>query len=212
MKKNRTLSLYFLIFLFFSQLTTPVTPVAYGENVSKIIDWSMKKNWTTSSIARDLAVSFDKKKIFILEEDNKVRIYANSYNGNRLGIIKVPPTTVAFDIAPRGGMLYLIGSDKSYTAIKITYQKKDDTVVNKSIVQTWKTRTRPLDIAQSFDKKYAFILESDNKVHVYTINGIQKKILSVPFGTLAITVPSRKRTLSLVTRNRIYKSIRIPLR
>ncbi|MCI5114195.1 MAG: hypothetical protein D3920_00795 [Candidatus Electrothrix sp. AW2] len=212
MKNNHSLSLTFLIFLLFSQLTTPVTPVAYGENVSKIIDWSKKKNWTTSSVARDFAVSFDKKKIFILEQDNKVRIYANSYNGNRLGIINVAPTTVAFDIAPRGGMLYLVGSDRSYTAMKITYRKENDTVTNKSIVQTWKTRTRPLDIAQSFDKKYAFILESDNKVHVYTINGIQKKVLPVPFGTIAITVPSRKRTLSLITRNRIYKSIRIPLR
>lgn len=212
MKKNCSLSLSFLIFLLFSQLATPVVPVAYGEKVSKIIDWSKKKNWTTSSVARDFAISFDKKKIFILEEDNKVRIYANTYNGNRLGIIKVAPTTVAFDIAPRGGMLYLIGSDKSYTAMKITYRKKDDTVVNKSVLQTWKTQARPLDIAQSFDKKYAFILESDNKVRVYSITGKQKKVLSVPFGTLAITIPSRKRTLSLVTRNRVYKSIRLSLR
>ncbi|MCI5140333.1 MAG: hypothetical protein D3909_01035 [Candidatus Electrothrix sp. ATG1] len=206
MKKNFSLCL--LLFLFFSQLTT----AAYGEIVSKIIDWSKNKTWTLTSAPRDFAASFDKKKIFILEEDNKVRIYANSYNGNRLGIIDVPPTTVAIDIAPRGGMLYLIGSDNTYTAIEIIYRKKDDSVADWSVKHTWKTQARPLDIAQSFDKKYAFVLENDNKVRVYSITGEKKKMFSVSPGTVAITVPSRKRTLCLVNRNATYRSVQLSLR
>ncbi|MCI5139137.1 MAG: hypothetical protein D3922_12150 [Candidatus Electrothrix sp. AR1] len=56
MKKNLTLFLF--LFLLFSQLTT----TAYGEIVSKIIDWSQKKTWSLTSAPRDFAVSFDKKK------------------------------------------------------------------------------------------------------------------------------------------------------
>ncbi|MCI5131697.1 MAG: hypothetical protein D3904_09265 [Candidatus Electrothrix sp. EH2] len=200
--------LYLLPLLFFFQATTN----AYGENVSKVIDWSKKKTWTLTSRPRDFAASFDKKKIFILEEDNKVRVYANSYNGNRLGIIDVPPSTVAIDIAPRGGMLYLIGSDKTYTAIEIIYRKKDSSIADWSKKYTWKTETRPLDIAMSFDKKYAFILESDNRIHVYTINGKPRKTVPVAPGTFALTVPSRKRTLCLLTRNAQYRFIQLRLR
>jgi hypothetical protein len=207
MKKNRILSFSFVLLLFFSYLAT----TAKGENVSKIIDWTQKKTWTTTSVPRDFAVSFDKKKIFILEADNKVRVYANSYNGNRLGIINVAPTTVAIDIAPRGGMLYLIGNDKSYTAIEIIYRKKDGNIADWSVKHTWKTANQPLDIAQSFDKKYAFILESDNNVHIYSIEGRKYRKVPVPSGTVAITIPSRKRTFSLINRNRTYKNINIPL-
>jgi YbbR domain-containing protein len=203
MKKNIVLA----ALLFFSQLTT----TTYGENVSKIIDWSKKKEWKLSSVPLDFAVSFDKKKIFILEKDNKVRVYANSYNGNRLGMIDVAPTTIAIDIAPRGGMLYLIGSDKSYTAIEIVYQKKDDNIVDWSVKHTWKTANQPIDIAQSFDKKYAFILENDNQVHIYSIEGKKYRKVPVSPGTVAITIPSRKRTFSLIDRNRTYKGIEIPL-
>ncbi|MCW5203884.1 hypothetical protein VU11_01585 [Desulfobulbus sp. US2] len=205
MKKNLALSL--LLLLSFSQMTT----IAYGEIVSKIIDWSKKKTWSLTSVPRDFAASFDKKKIFILEEDNKVRVYANTYNGNRLGIIDVPPTTVAIDIAPRGGMLYLIDSDKTYTAIEITYKKKDDSIADWVVKHTWKTEARPIDIAQSFDKKYAFILESDSKVHIYSLTGERQKVFSVSPGTLAITVPSRKRTLCLIDRNARYKSVQLRL-
>ncbi|MCI5120175.1 MAG: hypothetical protein D3908_03085 [Candidatus Electrothrix sp. AUS4] len=180
--------------------------------MSKIIDWSKKKDWTLTSTPRDFAVSFDKKKIFILEEDNKVRVYANSYNGNRLGIIDVSPNTVAIDISPRGGMLYLIGSDKTYSAIEIVYRKKDDSISDYSVKHTWKTDVHPLDIAQSFDKKYAFILESDNKVHVYTLTGERTKVIPVPSDTFALTIPSRKRTLSLLGRNATFKSVQFSLR
>ena len=206
MKKHFILSL--LPLLLFSQAATS----AHGENVSKFIDWSQKKTWTLTSRPLDFAASFDKKKMFVLEEDNKVRVYANSYNGNRLGIIDVPPSTVAIDIAPRGGMLYLIGSDDTYTAIEIVYRKKDDSIADWSIKHTWKTATRPLDIAQSFDKRYAFILESDNRIHIYTITGEKRKTVPVTSGTFALTVPSRKRTLCLLDRYATYKCIRLSLR
>ncbi|XCN73245.1 MAG: hypothetical protein Q3M24_00320 [Candidatus Electrothrix aestuarii] len=206
MTKNGLL-LFVLLVLFFQ-----VPAMAYAENVSKIIDWSKKKDWNLTSVPRDFAVSFDKKKIFILEEDNKVRVYANSYNGNRLGIIDVSPNTVAIDIAPRGGMLYLVGSDKTYSAIEIVYRKKDDSISDYSVKHTWKTEARPLDIAQSFDKKYAFVLENDSKVHVYTLAGVQQKVIPVSSDVVALTVPSRKRTLSFLGRNATFKSVQFSLR
>jgi hypothetical protein len=206
MTKNGLL-LFVLLVLFFQ-----VPAMAYAENVSKIIDWSKKKDWNLTSVPRDFAVSFDKKKIFILEEDNKVRVYANSYNGNRLGIIDVSPNTVAIDIAPRGGMLYLVGSDKTYSAIEIVYRKKDDSISDYSVKHTWKTEARPLDIAQSFDKKYAFVLENDSKVYVYTLAGVQQKVIPVSSDVVALTVPSRKRTLSFLGRNATFKSVQFSLR
>jgi len=210
MNKNihENILLPLILFMVFSYMPT----TAHGENVSKIIDWSKKKDWSLTSSPRDFAVSFDKKKIFILEEDGKVRVYANSYNGNRLGIIDVPSNTVAIDIAPRGGMLYLIGSDKSYTAIEIVYRKKDDSISDWSVKHTWKTDALPLDIAQSFDKKYAFVLENDSKVHVYTLKGERKNVIPVAFDTVAITIPSRNRTLSLIGRNATFKSVKFSLR
>jgi hypothetical protein len=108
-------------------------------------------------------------------------------------------------------MLYLIGNDKSYTAIEIIYRKKDGSIADWSVKHTWKTANQPLDIAQSFDKKYAFILESDNNVHIYSIEGKKYRKVPVPSGTVAITIPSRKRTFSLINHNRIYKNIKIPL-
>lgn len=193
MKKK--LARYLLLLLFFSLLAT----AAHGENVSKIIDWSKKKTWALTSAPRDFAVSFDKKKIFILEEDNKVRVYANTYNGKRLGIINVSPSTVAIDIAPRGGMLYLIGSDRTYTAIEIVYRKKDDTIADWAVKHTWKTEFQPLDIAQSFDKKYTFILESDNQVHIYSITGERKKYCRLPQAHLPLPFLPEKEPSALLT-------------
>jgi len=83
--------------------------------------------------------------------------------------------------------------------------------VDWTVKHTWKTEARPLDIAQSFDKKYAFILERDNKVHIYSITGERQKSFSVSPGTLALTVPSRKRILCLVDRNARYKSVQLRL-
>ena len=205
---HKNVLLLTVLLLFFSQVPTTV----HGENVSRIIDWSKKKDWTLTSAPLDFAVSFDKKKIFILEDDSKVRVYANSYNGNRLGIIDVPANTVAIDIAPRGGMLYLVGSDKTYSAIEIVYRKKDDSISDFLVKHTWKTNARPLDIAQSFDKKYAFILEDDNRVHIYTLTGEGQKVIPVSSDTIALTIPSRNRTLSLLGRNATFKSVQFSLR
>ena len=205
---NKNILLLFALFVLFFQVPTTV----HGENVSKIIDWSKKKDWTLTAIPRDFAVSFDKKKIFILEEDSKVRVYANSYNGNRLGVIDVPPNTVAIDIAPRGGMLYLVGSDKTYSAIEIVYRKKDDSISDYSVKHTWKTDASPLDVAQSFDKKYAFVLENDSKVHIYSLEGERQKVIPVSSDIFALTVPSRNRTLSLLGRNATFKALQFSLR
>ncbi|MCI5221789.1 MAG: hypothetical protein D3924_03735 [Candidatus Electrothrix sp. AR4] len=183
----------------------------FKENVSSIIDWSVKKTWKIKAAPLDFAISFDKKKIFVLEKDNKVHLYSNSFNGDRIGTIPVAPSTVAFDIAPRGGMLYLVGSDKTYTAIKITFDKNGGSIADWSVQNTWKTDTRPLDIAQTFDKKFAFVLEKDNKVHVYSIAGKRRGTVPAAPDTVAIAIPSRKKTLHFVGRNKTYKAIRLSL-
>ncbi|XOF35164.1 MAG: YncE family protein [Candidatus Electrothrix sp. YB6] len=200
----------FVLCLFQFFFVTQLPVIALAENVSSIIDWSVSKTWTISSAPSDFSVSFDKKKIFTLEDDQKVHIYADSFNGRRLGTIDVAPGTVAFDIAPRGEMLYLVDSAKNYTAISIDYNKQNDTVANWSVQHTWKTDARPLDIAQSIDKKFAFVLEDDNRVHVYTVAGVKRKIISVSTGTIAIDIPSRKNILCLIDRYRHYMSIHFP--
>lgn len=89
------------------------------------LKWSAKKTWKLSVKPVDFVQSLDNKLVFVLGEDSEVHIY--TVDGVALGTIPVAKETMAIDIAPRGEMLYLINSDKTYTALDISFAQNIDT-------------------------------------------------------------------------------------
>ncbi len=88
------------------------------------LDWSVATSWNLSAKPLDFVQSLDNKMVFILGDDSKVHIY--SVNGSILGEIPVDKETVAIDISPRGEMLYLLDSNKKYSAISISFTQNID--------------------------------------------------------------------------------------
>ncbi|MCI5124320.1 MAG: disulfide bond formation protein DsbA [Candidatus Electrothrix sp. AR5] len=74
----------------------------------------------------DFAQSLDNKLVFVLGDDSKVHIYSSA-DGAELGSVPVAKETVAIDIAPRGEMLFLVDSNKKYTALDISFAQDIDT-------------------------------------------------------------------------------------
>ena len=94
-------------------------------NVSGALNWTVQANWSLPAKPLDLVHSLDNKKVFILTADSKVHIFAA--DGRKLGEMPVEADTVAIDIAPRGGMLYLInGRTNSFTAMDIGFSQQID--------------------------------------------------------------------------------------
>jgi hypothetical protein len=117
MKKILLLS---MLFLFPGRLLA-VTP-SVGDTGH--LDWTINKSWKIPVKPMDFSQSLDNKKVYILGEDSKVYIY--SADGKQLGAIPVDKSTTAIDIAPEGDMLYLIGTNLTYTAIDISFVKNID--------------------------------------------------------------------------------------
>ena len=88
------------------------------------LDWSVARNWKLAARPLDFVQSLDNKMVFVLGDDAKVYIY--SVNGARMGEIEVAESTTGIDISPRGEQLYLVDSDKNYTAINIAFTKDID--------------------------------------------------------------------------------------
>jgi len=88
------------------------------------LDWSVQKTWKLKTKPVDFVQSLDNKRVYVLGEDSKVHIL--NINGKEMGSIPVDANTIAIDIAPRGEMLYLVGSDKKYTSISVAFSQNID--------------------------------------------------------------------------------------
>jgi len=89
------------------------------------LDWSINTSWTMPCHPLDFVQSLDNKKVFVLCDDSKVRIYTPA--GKELGVIPVEKDITGIDIAPRGEALYLISkSNKSYTALDVSLTQHID--------------------------------------------------------------------------------------
>jgi len=117
MKQTLFLSLLFLLPLQVQAATAPAQE-------KSTLDWTIQDTWKISTRPLDFAESLDQKLVYVLGEDSKVHIY--SAKGKKLGTIPVGKKITAIDIAPQGEMLYLIGSDQTYTAIDISFVKNID--------------------------------------------------------------------------------------
>ncbi|MCI5195943.1 MAG: disulfide bond formation protein DsbA [Candidatus Electrothrix sp. AW5] len=82
--------------------------------------------WQLSVTPVDFAQSLDSRLVFILGNDSQVHIYSAA-DGAELGAVPVAKETIAIDIAPRGEMLFLVDSNKKYTAMDISFAQDIDT-------------------------------------------------------------------------------------
>jgi predicted DsbA family dithiol-disulfide isomerase len=82
--------------------------------------------WKLNVTPLDFVQSLDNQLVFVLGDDSKVHIYSVD-GGVEKGSIPVAKETVAIDIAPRGEMLYLVDSNKTYTALDISFAQDIDT-------------------------------------------------------------------------------------
>jgi len=100
-------------------------PGAYAGQSANAIDWSISKSWALNCQPLDFVQSLDNKKVFVLCDDNQVRVYTPE--GKEIGAIPVDRNVTGIDIAPRGEALYLISkSGKSYTAIDVSVTQQID--------------------------------------------------------------------------------------
>ncbi|XOF35165.1 MAG: DsbA family protein [Candidatus Electrothrix sp. YB6] len=81
--------------------------------------------WKLNVTPLDFVQSLDNQLVFVLGDDSKVHIY--SVDGVEKGSVPVAKETVAIDIAPRGEMLFLVDSNKTYTALDISFAHDIDT-------------------------------------------------------------------------------------
>ncbi|MCI5137517.1 MAG: disulfide bond formation protein DsbA [Candidatus Electrothrix sp. AR1] len=119
---KKTLTLCALLLLSSSQVLAEDAPA----KSSATLTTSPLSTWQMNVTPVDFAQSLDNKLVFVLGDDSKVHIY-NSIDGAELGSVPVAKETIAIDIAPRGEMLFLVDSNKKYTALDISFAQDIDT-------------------------------------------------------------------------------------
>lgn len=89
------------------------------------VNWKVKKTWNIPAGALAFAQTLDEKRVYVLTEDSKVRIF--TAEGKELGAVPVAAGVTAIDIAPRGEMLYLLNTrNNRYTAMNISINQTID--------------------------------------------------------------------------------------
>jgi protein-disulfide isomerase len=119
---KKTLTLCTLLLLSSSQVLAQDAPT----KSSTTLITSPLSTWQMTVTPVDFAQSLDNKLVFVLGKDSKVHIYSSA-DGAELGSVPVAKETIAIDIAPRGEMLFLVDSNKKYTALDISFAQDIDT-------------------------------------------------------------------------------------
>jgi predicted DsbA family dithiol-disulfide isomerase len=119
---KKTLTLCALLFVSSGQVLAQNTA---AKSTSTLLTSSLA-TWQLTVKPVDFAQSLDNQLVFILGDDSKVHIYSTA-DGTELGSVPVAKETVAIDIAPRGEMLFLVDSNKNYTALDISFAQDIDT-------------------------------------------------------------------------------------
>ncbi|RWX50013.1 Protein-disulfide isomerase [Candidatus Electrothrix marina] len=119
---KKTLTLCSLLLLSSSQVLAEDAPAKSGTTLIT----SPLSTWQMNVTPVDFAQSLDNKLVFVLGNDSKVHIYSSA-DGVEQGSVPVAKETVAIDIAPRGEMLFLVDSNKNYTALDISFAQDIDT-------------------------------------------------------------------------------------
>ena len=122
---KKTLTLCALLLLSAAQAPAADTPAQSAQSNASLVT-SQLATWKLNVKPRAFAQSLDNQLVFVLGEDSKVHIYAAA-DGVEKGSVPVAKETVAIDIAPRGEMLFLVDSNKNYTALDISFAQDIDT-------------------------------------------------------------------------------------
>ncbi|MCI5140334.1 MAG: disulfide bond formation protein DsbA [Candidatus Electrothrix sp. ATG1] len=124
---KKTLTLCALLLLSSSQVLAQDAPAQKKpEKSSATLLTTNLASWKLTVTPVDFAQSLDNKMVFVLGDDSKVHIYSTA-DGAELGAVPVAKETVAIDIAPRGEMLFLVDSNKNYTALDVSFAQDIDT-------------------------------------------------------------------------------------
>lgn len=87
---------------------------------NETLDATVERSWKLDAAPLDVVHTLDNKRVFILTDDHKVRIFMA--DGKALGSIAVGEGVNAIDIEPRGEKLYLIDKvEKSFTAMDVSF-------------------------------------------------------------------------------------------
>jgi protein-disulfide isomerase len=121
-KMKKTLTLCALLLMSSSQVLAQDAPA----QSSATLFTSPLATWQMNVKPIDFAQSLDNRLVFVLGDDSKVHIYSSA-DGVEQGAVPVAKETVAIDIAPRGEMLFLVDSNKNYTALDISFAQDIDT-------------------------------------------------------------------------------------
>ena len=119
---KKTLTLCALLLMSSSQALAQDAPA----QSSATLFTSPLATWQMNVKPIDFAQSLDNRLVFVLGDDSKVHIYSSA-DGVEQGAVPVAKETVAIDIAPRGEMLFLVDSNKNYTALDISFAQDIDT-------------------------------------------------------------------------------------
>ncbi|MDH4319035.1 MAG: thioredoxin domain-containing protein [Desulfobulbaceae bacterium] len=112
MKRFAALLSVFLLPALVQAQSTPVT--------SETLDATVERSWKLDAAPVDVVHTLDNKRVFILTDDHKVRVFMA--DGQALGSIPVGEGVNAIDIEPRGEKLYLIDKvEKSFTAMDVSF-------------------------------------------------------------------------------------------
>ncbi len=179
---------------------------AFSSGQVRFLDtWSELNSWELGVQPLDFAQTLDKKFVFILGDDGSIHIY--SAVGEQLGMIRTDNHPVAIAIEPRGRMLHLVNQNGSYMAVSLSLAGG---VVDWSVVNRWRTETKPIGIAAAHERKLVFILETDNAVHIYSFAGEPLGSIAAPSGSFSIKTVPYSRKLYLAGKDGMFTEIESP--
>jgi hypothetical protein len=78
-----------------------------------------------------------------------------------------------------------------------------------SVLTTWKLKEKPVDVAQSLDNKFVYVLEKDSQVHIYSVMGKELGVIPVAKSTVAIDIAARGELLFLIDGDKNYTAINV---
>lgn len=187
-------------------LSAPPALASLADQVRFLDTWSELNSWDLGGVQPlDFAQTLDKKFVFVLGQDGGIHIYSSV--GEQLGTIRTGSQPISFAIEARGRMLHLVDRSGACTAVSVSLAGGS---LDWSVLKTWKTAARPIDIATAHERQRVFILEADNAVHVYSFAGMPLGSIAAPPGTFSIKTVPYSRKLYLAARNGIFTGMESP--
>ncbi len=191
--------------LFLSLVSAQPSLAELGNGIRFLDTWSELNSWELGTQPVDFAQTLDKKLVFVLDQNGVTHLY--SAVGEQLGTVKIGGRPIAFAIEPRGKVLHLVDQKGTYLSIGISLEGG---MLRGSILKTWQTAARPIDIAVVHERQLVFVLEADSAIHVYSFTGQPLGRIAVSPDTVAFKLVPYSRKLYLVGQNGTFTRTESP--